>query len=54
MAVLRNKLQGFQTTIIEEERIVKVLEFLDGKRKSDYFRDLVLKDVAKQERKMKG
>ena len=53
MAQSRNKLQGFQATFIEEERIIKVIEFLDI-RKSDYFRDLVLKDVAKQERKMKG
>ena len=54
MAVLRNKLQGFQATFIEEERIMKVLEFLDDKRKSDYYRDVVMKDVAKQEKKMKG
>ena len=53
MALSRNKLQGFQATFIEEERILNVLKFLNI-RKSDYFRDLVMKDVAKQERKMKG
>ena len=53
MALLRNKIQAFQATELEEERIKAVVQFLDI-RKSDYIRNLVMKDVAKQEKKMKG
>ena len=51
MVILRNKLQGFQATIIEEERIKAVCEHLDI-RKSDFLRDLTMVAVRKQERKM--
>ena len=53
MAGLRTKNTCFQATLSEETRIQNVLDFLDI-RKSDYIRNLVLKDVAKQEKKMKG
>ena len=53
MTILRNKNTCFQATYIEEDRIKEVVEYL-GIRKSDYIRDLVLKDVEKQLKKMKG
>jgi len=51
MAILRTKNTCFQATILEEDRIKEVLDFLDI-RKSDFIRDLVMKEVVKQEKKM--
>jgi len=53
MNELRTKINGFQTKPSEHERITIVAKSLN-KNRSEYIRDLVLKDVAKQEKKMKG
>ena len=49
----RTKIQAFQSKPSEHERIVNASNYV-GKNRANYMRDLVMKDVAKQERKMKG
>ena len=53
MAELRTKLNGFQSKLSEYERISNVAKSLN-KNRSEYLRDLAMKDVIKQEKKIKG
>ena len=52
MAELRNVTTAFGAKKSENDRIKKVAEFLDIGM-SAYMRDLIMKDVEKQEKKMK-
>jgi len=53
MTELRTKVNGFQSKPSEHDRITEVAKFLN-KNRSELMRDLVMKEVVKQEKKMKG
>ena len=53
MPELRVKLNGFQAKPSEHDRITEVAKFT-GKSRSEFLRDTTMKEVVKQERKMKG
>ena len=46
----RNKLVGFQAKESEENRIIAVVA-KSGKRKSEFLRDTIMREVEKQERR---
>ena len=52
MAQIRNKLVGFQAKQSEYDRIENVIKILDT-TKSEYIREVVMKDVARLEKKSK-